>query len=162
MSANVIRDDETEASYQPVAFEARDLEDRALLQRLTEPGRHEEEANCTGILDGRARVKRTLAEVNALERLAWRGRVTLLLVEADMLALHGGVVSRKRQADYWRQYDRLRDELGVFYGAGAIAAFDALGDEPEEEETRSHAEVAGLRLLQRLSVLLNCVDQNVQ
>jgi hypothetical protein len=84
MSAMIVND-ENEPPHGLHPNEVVDLTDRALLQRLVNPVRHKETPKCCGIQEGQARVRRTLAEVNALERLAWRSRVTLLLAEADLI-----------------------------------------------------------------------------
>jgi hypothetical protein len=155
----------------PVAFETQEFQvDRAVIRRLVNPPEFQEDGeseNSRDLDDAQRRLRRATSEVEALERLTWRAKVTRLHAEMDLAAsLQGSVlqtgvvhvITHEFHDACDAEYQHLRDEMSRVYGEGAEYEYEEQDDEEEEERVRmSHARVGGLRLLNRCYVLLRFI-----
>jgi hypothetical protein len=153
----------------PVAFEKQEFQvDRAVIRRLVDPPEEDVEGGlANGVEDARRRVNRAASEVEALERLTWRAKVTRLHADMDLAASLRGtvlptgrvhVITREFAAACDALYKHLMADMSRVYGEGAEYEYEELqraGCEDVEEFARlAPARVGGLRLLNRCRGLL--------
>ena len=145
--------------------------DRALIRRLVNPPTDDgERQNAESEDEARTRVRRACAEIEALERMTWRAKVTRLLADMDLettiqgqVLPTGGVhnITPEAQAEWWRRYEELKADMSRVYGDGANAAYEDVIFEGDAGLGVSHARVGGLRLLHRCFEMLEYVDDGM-